>query len=620
MSRAAFPRRLLSRRPRRVGSRGRHRASRGWARPSLRWALVPLGLILLLVALSIIDRLVHHGQVLRNVSVAGVSIGGMTEGELRATLDQLEPRLAGLAVELVHDDETVTTTAGEAGLRIDVDATVDAAMSTGRDGVLTPLSWLGGLFRDRKAPLRMQIDDDALTTLLEPFEAAGDDPVRFEVHDGEITATGGTGGTTVDRDAVRAALLRSASRGDDPIRVELAITDAPPELTEQELRDLAAEANAATANGITVTVAGHVREIDAATLRTWLRPDVDNRTYTVDDDAAIGALRPLLPEVESEGSDARFTVENDVPVIVGGEPATTCCTDDTGERLVSALRSDARQVELALAETPRPRGREWAESLGIKEVVGEFTTNYPAGQPRVINIKRISELTTGVVIEPGQTFSINDFVGRRTRENGFVPAGSIQNGVFEDSVGGGISQYATTLFNAAFFAGLDFPEYQSHSIYISRYPYGREATVSYPKPDLKIQNTTPYGVLLWPVATDRSITVKLFSTKFVSGEQTGQSSRPQGAACTRVTTERTRTYVDGREPVVDHVIALYRPEGVSCSGAPTVPRNTPPPPETTEPPATEPDAPAPPSQPEQPEPPPENPAPPPPADDPAPTP
>jgi vancomycin resistance protein YoaR len=221
-----------------------------------------------------------------------------------------------------------------------------------------------------------------------------------------------------------------------------------------------------------------------------------------------------------------------------------------------------------------------------------------------VNIKRISELTTGVIVPPGDTFSINEFVGPRTVDKGFVAAGSIQNGVFEDSVGGGISQYATTLFNAAFFAGLDFAEYQSHSIYISRYPYGREATVSFPKPDLKITNTTPYSVLVWPVATDTSITVKLFSTKYVTGEQTGQSERPQGAACTRVTTERTRTFVDGRPPVVDSVIALYRPEGVACSGNSTVPTTAPPPPteppptvppETTVPPPTAPPPTAPPS-------------------------
>ena len=144
-----------------------------------------------------------------------------------------------------------------------------------------------------------------------------------------------------------------------------------------------------------------------------------------------------------------------------------------------------------------------------------------------------------------------------------MEGGVIQDGVFEASVGGGISQFATTLFNAAFFGGLDFDEYQSHSIYIPRYPYGREATLSFPKPDLVIKNTTPYGVLIWPTYTGSSITVTLYSTRYATGEQTGQSTSPAGA-CRRVTTERTRTYVDGHTEV-DSVFATYRPaEGVDC--------------------------------------------------------
>jgi len=145
------------------------------------------------------------------------------------------------------------------------------------------------------------------------------------------------------------------------------------------------------------------------------------------------------------------------------------------------------------------------------------------------------------------------------------------NGVFNTSVGGGISQYATTLFNAAFFAGLDFGEYQSHSIYIDRYPYGREATVSFPNPDLEIINNTPYGVLVWPTTTDTSITVQLFSTKWVEAEQTGQSERRQGVSCTSVTTERTRTWIEDGRTEVDTVTARYRPEGLRCDGSPSDP-------------------------------------------------
>ena len=95
----------------------------------------------------------------------------------------------------------------------------------------------------------------------------------------------------------------------------------------------------------------------------------------------------------------------------------------------------------------------------------------------------MADIVRGAVIEPGETFSINEYVGRRTIANGFVSAPIIGPGnKFDSDVGGGVSQFATTAFNAAFFAGMEIPEYQFHTIYIDRYPYGREATLAFPSP------------------------------------------------------------------------------------------------------------------------------------------
>ncbi|MDP1807092.1 MAG: VanW family protein, partial [Acidimicrobiales bacterium] len=95
------------------------------------------------------------------------------------------------------------------------------------------------------------------------------------------------------------------------------------------------------------------------------------------------------------------------------------------------------------------------------------------------------------------------------------------------------------------------------------YPYGRESTISFPSPDVRIRNNTPYGVLIWPTYTATSITVTMYSTKYVSGEQTNQTREMKGV-CTAVTTERTRTYVDGRK-TTDRFTGLYSPEeGVKC--------------------------------------------------------
>jgi vancomycin resistance protein YoaR len=181
----------------------------------------------------------------------------------------------------------------------------------------------------------------------------------------------------------------------------------------------------------------------------------------------------------------------------------------------------------------------------------------------VQNIHRIADLIRGVVILPGETFSVNDHVGRRTRAGGFTDGGAIIDGRVGTGIGGGISQFATTFFNASLYAGLDFGEYQSHSLYISRYPRGREATLSFPHPDLQIKNTTPYGVLVWPTYTDTSITVHLYSTKHAQVAIGEPTASPAGA-CTRYTTPRTRTYPDGRVDQ-DTVFARYRPaEGVNC--------------------------------------------------------
>ena len=180
------------------------------------------------------------------------------------------------------------------------------------------------------------------------------------------------------------------------------------------------------------------------------------------------------------------------------------------------------------------------------------------------SIHRFADLMKGKVIEPGATLSLNEAVGQRTEARGFVKAPVIYDSKYDEDVGGGVSQFAATMFNAAFFGGLDIPAYQMHSIAIDRYPYGREATISWTSPDLKIRNNTPYGVLVWPTYTDTSVTVTLYSTPFLKGDQTNQTKEPKGP-CTKVTTERTRTAVADGKTSTDTFVGLYQPsEGVKC--------------------------------------------------------
>src|SRR4029079_12613614 len=128
-------------------------------------------------------------------------------------------------------------------------------------------------------------------------------------------------------------------------------------------------------------------------------------------------------------------------------------------------------------------------------------------------IRRAARLLDRRVIYPGQVFSMDATLGRRTRARGVVPAPMVSGGVLVNSVGGGISQVATTLYNAAFFAGLRLIAHTPHSFYISRYPMGREATISWGGPELVFANNWPPPLRMHLAVSARSITVRLNSTR-----------------------------------------------------------------------------------------------------------
>lgn len=525
------------------------------------------------------------------------------DGDLTGLSDEdVNERVAGLAVayselevEIGVDTDTVAVPFSSLGLEVDEAATVAAALAVERRG---PVGWTQGLFSTAEVRPRFNFDKRAATDTLLSNAPVGDPPIepRMRLDDDRFAVEPGQPGTAFEIDRALAQLEEKLGKTSLAVAIDAVPLD--PVLSNSDIGEFVQIANAITANPVTASLQGQDIEISPQTLRSWidLETRVGEPSFTIDEVSALKALKFAFPEAGGGGSDATFDVVDNLPIIVDGDPGTTCCAESSPQRILDAIVAGKDRVNLALGEAGVSRNDEWAKSLGIVELIGEFTTNYKPGQSRVVNIARISELTRGVIIEPGETFSVNDFVGRRTRENGFVSAGVIKNGVFENDVGGGISQYATTTFNAAFFAGLDFEQYRSHSIYISRYPYGREATLAFGAIDLAIKNTTPYGVLLWPTTNENSITVQFFSTKFATGEQTGQSKAPLDAACTKVTTQRTRTYIDDREPVIDTVFAIYRPEGIKCNGQPSVPpAETVPPPPPTAPPPTIPPATQPPS-------------------------
>ncbi|MEO6988777.1 MAG: VanW family protein [Aquihabitans sp.] len=533
----------------------------------------------MLLAAWAIDSSRANGKVPRNVTLAGRDIGLMNEADLSDTVTDLGQHYADLKVQVRAPGETYKVPASDLGLRLDQKATSKAALGLDEDASLwsRPFTWMGSFLKERAAPLEFTVDTTALDVGLAGLAGNADSiEPKLVSSTAEVGIQSGTSGLLIDSVGVREQLLKKARSGEEPIIVNVKVIDAAPTVSDAQARALAEQLTATTANGLAVKAGKYEATIAAAEVRSWIGSEiVDGKIdVTIDDEKAVATIHAAIP-VDSEKKNASITLVDNAVAITPSKDGETCCGPDTADLVLTALRNGQSEVELQLEVDKATFTTEDAEKLGIKEPVGSttewngqpqvksFTTYHPGPAPRVTNIHQMADDVRGTLVKPGEQFSINDVVGQRTAEKGYVAAGAIANGVHVDEIGGGVSQFATTMFNAAYFAGLPINTYQAHSEHFGRYPRGREATMGWPAPDLVWTNDTPYGILVWTSYTDTSLTITLWSTQHATAEQTG-SSESRSGRCTVVTTERTITYPDGNT-AVDNFTARYRDQGAtSC--------------------------------------------------------
>jgi vancomycin resistance protein YoaR len=253
-------------------------------------------------------------------------------------------------------------------------------------------------------------------------------------------------------------------------------------------------------------------------------------------------LAPVVAKLFNPARDARFDIDAENRItIVPSRPGTRVDTSRLVDALYSAAGRPARIGDLPVDKDAQPKfTTEAAEGLGIKALVGQYITHHPCCQDRVKNIHRIADMLDGTIVKAGETFSVNAAVGPRTLERGFVLAPSIGDGEMVDTPGGGVSQFATTLYNALFDAGYVIKERKPHSFYFQRYPVGIEATLSYPHPDLVFYNDTQAALLIRCEYADTFIRVKLF------GDTAGRKVDRKVSAAFDFTDPRTEYLGDPR--------------------------------------------------------------------------
>jgi vancomycin resistance protein YoaR len=217
--------------------------------------------------------------------------------------------------------------------------------------------------------------------------------------------------------------------------------------------------------------------------------------------------------IEAKARDAKITFTGSKPTVVPSATGATLDEKSVNAAFVPALTSADRTATVTTKVVQPKLTTAQAEKVKPREVISTFTTYFPYNPPRTENISIAARTINGTYVAPGQTFSLNAALGQRTGAKGYNEAPVIVNGRLTKDYGGGISQLSTTLFNAVFFSGARIEEHHPHSFYISRYPEGREATISWPDVDNRFTNDTGYGILIQASVTDSSVTVTFHGTK-----------------------------------------------------------------------------------------------------------
>ena len=480
--------------------------------------------VLLVAGWALFERALWGGKVLPGVRLPGAHVATRNHAALREQVADVAAQVRTRPLRVRVGTADIVQRPDVLALAVDEAATASATQRAGRRGNLLGQALGSVLRRVRPDEVRWSIayDRERLAALVDTWDDDIATPVRegsLRFEGAKVIAIAPRPGTALVR-AEALAVVDRTLRLDPTSTIELPLRSSRPEVDAAAVERAAAQARRILEKPVTVRVREQQFTLLPERVGAAMRSEPRDQAIAVslDEQELHAALGPELATLETPGNDAGFRVVASgvevIPSQVGNEL-------DMAALAKAILRGEHDVTGVFRTSTPT-RDTAWAQSLGIVEKVSEFTTRHPAGQPRVTNIHRAADLVQNAIVEPGARFSLNKAIGPRTADRGFVRAPVIYEGEFSEDVGGGVSQFATTFFNAVFFGGYKIVAHQAHSYFIDRYPMGREATISSGGPDLVFVNDSAAGILVRTAYTGSSITVAFY------GRADGRSVKAEG--------------------------------------------------------------------------------------------
>jgi vancomycin resistance protein YoaR len=446
--------------------------------------------------------------------IAGIDVGDLSPSDAQRLLEQRSERVSRVPVVFTSGTERFSLTPRQLGVQVDWAAAVANAQKQGAGfGFVRGYRRLELEFFPQDLVPPISAYDAALTYELELLSKAVDRPhqearlVRRGLH---ITIAAGTTGRALDKQAAREVIVRSLASFSREATVGLPVRVDAPRVTVASLTNAQRTASRVISAPVTL-IAGPTR---LKVPRWRLAKLLDLSTMRFSGPAADAFFARLERTVDSPPKDASFAIDSGGKVrVVPSQPGLGLDVPQSAARIfAAATKVRNRTATLVLAEEQPKRTTAEAQAMGITGTVGSYETFYGGIANRIHNVQLVAHLVDNKFIAPGETFSFNGTTGERSAAKGFLTAPVIVNGELQNGLGGGICQVSTTVFNAAYEAGLPITSRTNHALYISHYPLGRDATVDYPGVDLKFVNDTNHWLLLRTWVGSSSLTVVLYGT------------------------------------------------------------------------------------------------------------
>ncbi len=554
----------------------------------LRIALLRTPVILMLaVCLSVVASLLlvnrtYQNRILPNVTIRGMHVGQLSPTRARSTLAQHHVDFLAQPVTFVLGEHTWTPTPEQLGIMLDLDDAISRAAVTGHG--LDPLTgirigwaiWRGGF----EVPLHLRVDQRQLQEYLLDVAHTVDTPphdAALMVSEGQIySAAAQTGRQLLIDETIQdvMAALQTLQPQTVPLRTRLlhpVVNDMHAAAAEQQLQQLLQSPVTLTAGERTWI---WTPEKIGSLVRLSLVPDPDGPGEQVVASLDQRRLRRWLEQLGEEVYVApveprlRFATSG-LQIIREGSDGVRLDVDQAVEQLMTGLWHDERTLALPV-QVIQPQVRpETLASLGIVELVAQGKSSFLNSEPyRITNIVAGARRMDGVLIAPGSEFSFNRTIGAINTANGFTRGYAIVNGRTQLEWGGGVCQVSTTVFRAAFWAGVPITERNQHTFRITWYekfePIGMDAAI-FTGPggyDVRFVNDTGHWLLMEAYAdtTNEVLTINLYGTR---PDREVIQSPPQvtypGGGYTNVNIGRTVRRSDGTVISQDNFFSRFRP-------------------------------------------------------------